>query len=88
MKDNGVKQSFSSPGTPYDNAVAESMNSIMKREEISHHWYHTIGELRDAVTEFVSYYNGYRTIKKLGDITPDEYERRYSESIENTEKID
>lgn len=35
-----VKQSYSNPGCPYDNAVSEGFFSIMKREELSHNWYH------------------------------------------------
>ena len=40
LRDSGVKQSFSNPGTPYDNAVAESFFSMMKQEELSHNYYH------------------------------------------------
>ena len=35
LYDLGVKQSFSNPGFPLDNAVAEAFFSIMKREELS-----------------------------------------------------
>jgi transposase InsO family protein len=34
LRDCGVIQSFSNSGTPYDNAVAESFFSIMKRKEL------------------------------------------------------
>ena len=34
----GVKTSFSNPGTPLDNAVAESFFASMKREELSHNY--------------------------------------------------
>ena len=49
LRDLKVVQSFSNPGTPYDNAVAEPFFSIMKREELSHNWYHTIDELEKTV---------------------------------------
>ena len=39
LRDWGVKQSFSNPGTPYDNAVAESFFSMMKQEELSHNYF-------------------------------------------------
>ena len=72
-----VVQSFSKPGTPYDNAVAESFFSIMKREELSHNWYETPDELEKTVADFISFFNGYRPLQKLGNLTPDQYESRY-----------
>ena len=42
----GVKQSFSNPGTPLDNAVAESFFACMKREELSHNYYDCVEDLR------------------------------------------
>lgn len=70
-------QSFSNPGTPYDNAVAESFFSIMKREELSHNWYSTVSELEKTVADFISFFNGYRPLQKLGNLTPNQYESRY-----------
>lgn len=72
-----VLQSFSNPGTPYDNAVAENFFSIMKRESLSHKWYQSIEELKQDVEEFVSFFNGFRPLSRLGNLTPDEYEKRY-----------
>lgn len=74
-----VLQSFSNPGTPYDNAVAENFFSIMKRESLSHKWYQSIEELKQDVEEFVSFFNGFRPLSRLANLTPDEYERRYFE---------
>lgn len=74
-----VSQSFSNPGSPYDNAVAENFFSIMKRESLSHKWYQSIEELTQDVEEFVSFFNGFRPLSRLGNLTPDEYEKRYFE---------
>lgn len=63
-----VKQSFSTPGTPYDNAVAEAFFSLMKRESLSHKLY-----------EYINFFNNARPFRKLGNITPSEYEKRYFE---------
>ena len=78
LRDLKVVQSFSNPGTPYDNAVAESFFSIMKREELSHNWYETPEELEKTVAGFISFFNGYRPLRKLGNLTPDQYESRYA----------
>lgn len=74
LRDLKVVQSFSNPGTPYDNAVAESFFSIMKREELSHNYYHTPDELEKTVADFISFFNGYRPLRKLENLTPDQYE--------------
>ena len=77
LRDLKFVQSFSNPGTPYDNAVAESFFSIMKREELSHNWYSTVSELEKTVADFISFFNGYRPLQKLGNLTPNQYESRY-----------
>ena len=80
LRDCGVIQSFSNPGTPYDNAVAESFFSIMKREELSHNYYHSFEELEKTVSEYIDFFNGMRPHQKMGNLTPDEIERRYYEN--------
>ena len=69
-----VSQSFSNPGTPLDNAVAESFFACMKREELSHNLYETRKQLEDDVAEYVDYYNRSRPHQKLGMRTPIEVE--------------
>lgn len=76
LRELGVLQSFSNPGTPYDNAVAENFFSIMKRESLSHKWYQSVEELKQDVEEFMSFFNGFRPLSRLGNLTPDEFERR------------
>lgn len=87
LRDINVSQSFSSPGTPYDNAVAESFFSMMKREELSHNWYETVKELEDGVAEFILFFNSYRPLARLGNIPPNEYEERYFATL-NIEKAE
>ena len=50
----------------------------MKREELSHNWYETPDELEKTVADFISFFNGYRPLQKLGNLTPDQYEVRYA----------
>ena len=51
----------------------------MKRESLSHKWYQSIEELKQDVEEFVSFFNGFRPLNLLGNLTPKEYEKRYFE---------
>ena len=73
----GVKQSFSNPGTPLDNAVAESFFACMKREELSHHYYDSIEALEQAVSEYIDFYNTARVHERLGNRTPVEVEEAF-----------
>lgn len=73
----GVKQSYSNPGTPLDNAVAESFFACMKREELSHSYYHEEEELRQVVADYVDFFNNMRPHQKLGMRTPNEAERDF-----------
>ena len=52
-----IKQSFSMPHTPYDNAVMESFFSNLKREELYRTKYHSEHELISAVDSYMLFYN-------------------------------
>ncbi len=79
LKENNVKQSYSHPGTPYDNAVCESFFANLKKECIYHNKYKTMEEVAVTVQEYVSFFNGYRPHRKLEMKTPDEVEEDYFE---------
>ena len=66
----GVKQSFSNPGTPLDNAVAESFFACMKREELSHNYYDCLEDLRHDVSNYIDFFNNMRPHQRLGMQTP------------------
>ena len=72
-----VKQSFSYPGMPLDNAVAESFFSSMKVEELSHHFYEEPEDLIRDIEEYVDFFNSKRIHQKLGYKTPDQVEEMY-----------
>src|SRR5574344_1388481 len=78
-----VKQSFSNPGTPYDNAVMESFYSILRREEIHLHQpdYSDYDTLKKYMDEYMNFYNNKRIHKTLGYLTPVEYEKKWHSII-------
>ena len=51
-----IKQSFSSPGCPHDNAVVEAFFRTLKAEEIYHHFYQTANELYASVVEYIEFF--------------------------------
>ena len=48
LKKLGVIQSFSAPGSPHDNAVAESFFASIKKEDFRRNFYKTEDEFQDA----------------------------------------
>lgn len=75
-----VAQSFSAPGCPYDNAVAEAFFRTIKAEEVSRYQYKTEEELRDSVAENIDFFNNRRPHQKFGYRTPSQVEADYHET--------
>ena len=76
----GVVGSMGRSGTPADNAVAESFFATLQTELLDRHDWPTRDGLRTAIFDFIEvFYNRRRRHKHLGQLSPDEYERRYRE---------
>ena len=72
----GVTQSVSRPGTPLDNAVAESFFKTLKRELVKGRDYGTREEARQDIFKYIElYYKTVRMHSSLGYASPMEYER-------------
>lgn len=74
LRNYGVVQSFSAPGSPHDNAVAESFFATIKKEDFRRNYYKTENEFRTAVAKYIEFYNGYRPHQRLGFLTPNQVE--------------
>lgn len=72
-----VTQSFSAPGCPYDNAVAEAFFRTIKAEEITRQQYKSGQELRDSVAEYIDFFNNRRPHQKFSYRTPSQVESDY-----------
>ena len=72
-----VKQSFSAPVCPYDNAVAEAFFRTLKAEEASRHQYRSELELRTSVGEYINFFNHTSPHQKFQYRTPDQVEFDY-----------
>ena len=53
----GGIQSMSRPGTPYDNACAETFFKTLKTECVERFHFRTRKEARDAIAKYVLFYN-------------------------------
>lgn len=69
----GITRSLSRPGNPYDNAVVESTNRLVKKELIHRNVYTNVEQLRSDVNRYVWWYNHQRLHSTLGYLSPVEF---------------
>jgi len=75
LADIGAVRSVGSKGDSYDNAAAEAVNSLYKKELINHEGpWQGAGHVTAATAEWVSWYNKNRLHSACGNIPPEEYE--------------
>lgn len=79
---NGIIPSVGETGICYDNAAAESWNATFKKELIHLHTWAGMKAVRKAVFQFIEvYYNRKRIQRKLGYLTPAEYELGFDKKM-------
>lgn len=66
----GIERPVSRPGNPYDNAVVESTNRVLKREPVRGRAFPSEDRLRTELFDWVNRYNDYRLHSTLGYMTP------------------
>lgn len=78
----GVKQSFSYPGYPRDNACMEGFYSLLRREEININIdkYENSRIIKDYLTKYFSWYNEKRIHSSLANKTPQEIENEWNKN--------
>lgn len=79
LRKRSVQQSFSAPGMPYDNAVAESFFASIKKEDFRQNYYKTEEEFRTAVDRYIQFYNDYRPHQRLEFLTPNQAETEFNQ---------
>ena len=74
-----VKQSFSYPGSPNDNACMEGFYSVLRREEININIdkYENSRVIKEYLTNYFNIYNNVRIHRTLNDMTPNEVEEKW-----------
>lgn len=65
-----IERSVSRPGNPYDNAVVESTNRVLKRELVRGRAFPSEDRLGTELFDWVNWYNNYRLHSTLGYMTP------------------
>ena len=69
----GITRSLSRPGSPYDNAVVESTDRLVKKELIYANTYTSVERLRSDLNRYVWWYNHRRLHSTLGYLSPVEF---------------
>lgn len=72
----GLRASMSRRGDCWDNAVVESFFATLKTELVVGTRWVTRGEARDALQQYLAWYNGQRLHSTLAYVSPTEYEAR------------
>lgn len=72
-----VRQSFSAPGNPLDNAVAKSFFTTFKKEEAYRRDYTSEKSFINGVAKYIDFYNNERLHEALNYKTPAEFERKF-----------
>lgn len=82
LVENNIVHSFSKARNPYDNSVAESFFSSLKREERYRRKFKSESEFKCSVYEYIDFYNNRRPHATINYKTPDQYEQEYFGSSE------
>ena len=69
----GIRRSLSRKGNPYDNAVIESTNRILKKELVYRRAFADLGQLRRELNSYVRWHNEERMHSTLGYMSPVEF---------------
>ena len=69
----GIERSLSEKGSPYDNAVAEAFNKVMKTEFVYQKEFRSLSQLKLELAEYVYWYNNLRIHGSLGYLSPVKY---------------
>ena len=77
LHEHKVQQSFSRPGEPYDNAVAESFFASLKKEELYRRNITSDRAFQASIASYIEFYNTKRPHRTLKNLTPCQMEENF-----------
>lgn len=81
----GFNASVGSVGDSYDNAMAESINSLFKAEVIHKEGpWRGLDDVERATLTWVNWFNNKRILEPIGDVPPAEFEHMYYHNTESS----
>ncbi|WGQ12530.1 integrase core domain-containing protein [Pedobacter gandavensis] len=72
LKEEGISISMTQSGSPYDNALAERVNGIIKNEFYPKRVYQNHKEKEKALSRIINIYNSKRPHSSVNYLTPDQ----------------
>ncbi len=72
LRKNGIKSSMGEAGNPYENAIAERVNGILKTEFYLSETFNSFQEAQKAVKQAIKLYNTLRPHMSIGYLTPEQ----------------
>lgn len=72
----GIRLRFIQPGKPVQNAFVESFNGKCREECLNETWFTSLDDARRVIAAWREDYNTTRPHRSLGNLTPEEHERR------------
>lgn len=77
IRDAGGRVSYTKPGSPRENAFAESFFRTLKLEEVDRNQYENLLEVETAIAAYIELYNMTRMHSSLEYLSPNEFESRF-----------
>ena len=83
----GMQRSYSRKAYPWDNACIESFHALIKREWLNRFKIMDYGHAYQLVFQYIeAFYNTVRIHSHCGYLSPDKYEKKYSQKLEEMER--
>ena len=83
----GITVSMSRKGDCWDNAPMESLNGTLKVECVHGEHFRTREEAKQAIIEYIGYYNTERRHSSLGYMPPAQFEYRWRLQVEKPAQV-
>ena len=80
---NQVKLDFIRPGKPVENAYIESFNGKVRHECLNQHYFKTLGEARNKIEDWRTWYNEFRPHQTLEGLTPTAFLKQWQDKNNN-----
>ena len=88
LKKTGITPSYSRAYTPQDNSVIEAFFKNLKTEELYRRRYRSVREFKQAVLDYIVFYNTKRPHEANGEKTPESVENAYVLKTNDTKFLD
>ena len=81
LHEHNTEQSFSQPGKPHDNAVAESFFASLKKEELYRREHPSDRAFQASIASYIEFYNNKRPHRTLKNLTPYQMEENFCATV-------